>query len=199
MAEPTVYQYRLRTADNRWLAEVFLRSDGLFTVVSDYGNYGYWWGNPGRPVREFVAALADRDESDYLCGKLGSRDWWDGTSTLKAIREHIIEYRRDGSWTKERAAEEWQTLSEALTTWHDVDARNATEMDELQFHNWFRETKIDDASEFAAYDYEPQLRAFASEVMPVLATAIREQLKAEAAVADATASLAEWEHEGGSL
>lgn len=197
MAEPTVYQYQLRTPKGRWLAYVVMRSDGYFSAVSNCGGYAYRWGSPGMEFRAFVAGLDE--DADYLCCKLGRATWWDGAATLKGIREYILESRRKSGWTKEQAAQEWQTLADALSPYNDSSPSEHDEMDVHQFHEWYGETKIDDAHEFATYDYEPQLRAFAREVMPVLAKAIREQFKAEAAVADATASLAEWEHEGGSL
>lgn len=186
MAEPTVYQYRLRKPKGTWLADVILRSDGYFSAVSNCGGYAFRWGSPGMEFRAFVADL--EDDADYLCGKLGRRTWWDGAATLTGIREYILESRREGGWTKERAAEEWRTLADALSPWTERSPSEHEEMDILQFHDWSSATKLDDAGEFATYDYEPQLRAFCREVMPVLATAIREQLKAEAAAMPAAES-----------
>ncbi|UAW08084.1 hypothetical protein Mx4_p85 [Myxococcus phage Mx4] len=151
-----------------------MRSDGYFSTVSDYGNYAYRWGSPGMEFRAFVANL--EEDASYVCSKLGRSTWWDGAATVKGIREHILESRRCGGWTKERAATEWQALD------------GSEEMDVHEFHDWLGQTQIDAAYEFATYDYEPQLRAFCREVMPVLATAIREQLKAEAAATPAPES-----------
>ncbi|TQF14223.1 hypothetical protein FJV41_19840 [Myxococcus llanfairpwllgwyngyllgogerychwyrndrobwllllantysiliogogogochensis] len=181
MRELTVWQYRLLTPEGSWLADVILRSDGYFSTVSDYGNYAFRWTAPGMPFRDFVVRIGGRDDRSYVCSKLGTSDWWDGAATLKGIREHIIEYRRRWGWTKERAAEEWEKLGLALGYYDGRDARHEVEMEEYQFHDWLRETRIDDASEFASLDYEPQLRAFCREVMPALAAAIRAQLQAESA------------------
>ncbi|WP_426751753.1 hypothetical protein [Myxococcus sp. Y35] len=181
MAEPTVYQYRLRTPKGAWLADVILRSDGFFATVSDWGNYAFRWTSPGRPFREFVAGL--ETSPDYVCSKLEKRDWWDARATLKSIREHIIEYRRDGSYSKEEAKEAWESVVEALGCWSRREARSVDEMDIGQFMAWCAETKVEMPYEFGRYDYPPDVRSFAREVMPALATAIREQLKAEAAPA----------------
>lgn len=99
MSAPTVWQYRLRTPKGAWLADVILRSDGFFASVSGFGNYAFRWGSPGMPFREFMARLGDRDDHSYVCSKLGRQDWWDGTATLKAIREYICTARREGGWT----------------------------------------------------------------------------------------------------
>lgn len=174
MAEPTIYQYRLRTPTGTWLADVVMRSDGYFSTVSACGNFAYRWGSPGMEFRAFVAALTE--DASYVCSKLGRATWWDASATMKGIREYILESRRKGGWTKEQAAEEWRTLGDG------------DELDSHEFSDWLGRTQIDDAYEFATRDYEPQLRAFCREVMPLLATAIREQLAAEEAAAPAAES-----------
>ncbi|WAM23780.1 hypothetical protein [Myxococcus sp. NMCA1] len=186
MAEPTVYQYRLRTPEGYWLADVVMRSDGYFSTVSDWGNYAFRWTNPGCEFRAFVARL--EKDPGYVCSKLGRSDWWDGKRTLKAIREHIIEYRRDGSYSKEEAKEAWESVVKALGCWHRRDARSIDEIDIGQFAVWCAGTEVEMPYEFARNDYPPDVRSFAREVMPVLAAAIREQLKAEAAAVPATGS-----------
>ncbi|NOK32374.1 hypothetical protein HMI49_04055 [Corallococcus exercitus] len=186
MAELHVYQYRLRTEKGAWLADVILRSDGYFSTVSDWGNYAFRWTAPGREFRAFVAHLAGQD--DYVCSKLSQRTWFDGAATLKSIREHILTSRRDGSWTKEHAAKEWQALAEALGRWSGREARSCDSMDLYEYFRWHDGTSIDDASELASYNYEPDVRGFCENVMPALATAIRAQLQGEAATATHQAS-----------
>ncbi|WP_426730191.1 hypothetical protein [Myxococcus faecalis] len=177
MSAPTVWQYRLRTSTGAWLADVILREDGFFATVSDWGNYAFRWTSPGMPFREFVARLAS--SPDYVSGKLESRDWYDGEGTLKRIREHILTSRREGSWTKEEAANEWRVLAESLDTRDGSVPRGAWDIDLEQFSRWYHATSIGDASGFARYDYPPDVRSFAREVMPALAVAIRAELAAE--------------------
>jgi hypothetical protein len=184
-----VYEYRLRNPRGAWVADVIMRSDGYFSTVSDYGNYAYWWGSPGGEFRAFVAQL--ERQSDYVCSKLARRaEWYDAEGTLKAIKQHILTYRREGSMTKERAAEEWDILVEVCGGFASRGMRDVSEMDQHQFHQWYERTQIGDAHEFMRYDYRPDVRGFCEHVMPLLATAIREELAKEqrtpAEVASAT-------------
>ncbi|WP_223643979.1 hypothetical protein [Corallococcus sp. EGB] len=181
MAEPLVYQYRLRTEKGAWLADVILRSDGFFATVSDWGSYAFRWTAAGGEFRAFVAQLERQD--DYVCSKLESRDWWDGSRTLKRIREHVLTSRRDGTYSKEKAAEAWESLSDALGAWSRRDARDYDEIAIDQFSVWCTNTSVSAPYEFAAYDYPPDVRGFCENVMPALATAIRAQLQAETAAA----------------
>ncbi|MBN8472294.1 hypothetical protein JYJ95_37815 [Corallococcus exiguus] len=181
MGEALVYQYRLRTAKGAWLADVILRSDGFFATVSDWGSYAFRWSAPGGEFRAFVAQL--EGQTSYVCSKLEKRDWWNGERTLKRIREHILTNRRDGTYSKEKAAKAWQSLADALGCWNGRDARDYDELDLDQFSNWCSNTSLSDPYEFASYDYPPDVRGFCENVMPALAAAIRAQLHAEAATA----------------
>ncbi|GHG79835.1 hypothetical protein [Comamonas sp. JC664] len=175
MTEPTIYQYRLRTPAGAWLADVVMRSDGYFSTVSDWGNYAYRWPRPGGEFRAFVARLG----ADYVCSTLGKRDWWDGTQTLRNIREHILEWRKDGSYTKAEAAEAYDSLARALGCWDRKEARDYNEIAIDQFSVWCHDTDVEMPYELGHYDYPPEVRGFCREVMPALASAIREQLAAE--------------------
>ncbi|NNC01932.1 hypothetical protein HJC10_03565 [Corallococcus exiguus] len=197
MADPLVYQYRLRTEKGAWLADVILRSDGFFATVSDWGNYSFRWTAPGREFRAFVAHLAGQD--DYVCSKLETRDWWDGARTLKRIREHILTYRRDGIYSKETAAEAWQSLADALGRWSGRDARNDDEIRIDEFSVWCTNTTLDEPYEFASYDYPPDVRGFCENVMPALAAAIRGELQAETQALALRHEREAWESEGGAI
>jgi len=125
-----VWRYHLpndRETREGW-AIAFLDSIGCFTVLSDYGDYGYRWPE------------ADR--------------------------------RRMGSWTRERARDEWNILNDA-----DIDTREG-------FALWYQETKIEDAYELAEYgEYGVPKRAlaFCQHVMPRLRAVIRADLGKAAA------------------
>lgn len=176
--EATIHQYRLRGERGQWVADVVMRSDGYFSTVSDYGNYAYWWGSPGMEFRRFVAKL--EGQNDYVCSKLSRRgDWYDAAGTLKAIKQRILIYRRECSMTKADAAKEWETLATICNAYPHREMRDVYEMDLHQFHQWYEQTGIGDAAEFARYDYRPEVRHFCERVMPLLAAAIREELAKE--------------------
>lgn len=171
------YEYRLTTAKGRWIADVILRSDGFFATVSDWGNYAFRWTHPGEEFRSFVAQL--EGQHDYVCSKLARRDWYDGEQTLKNIKERITSGRRDGWLTKERAAKEWENLTDACATFFTDGMSGVREIDLVQFHRFYENTSLNDAGELASYDYPHDMRGFCREVMPVLAKAIREELATE--------------------
>lgn len=178
MKAPTVWQYRVTTEKGGWLADVVLRSDGFFAAVSGWGSYAFRWTHPGLPFREFVAQLEGQDS--YVCSKLARRDWFDGAATLKGIREHILEYRRDGNMSKAEAAKEWDVLTDIVGSGIKRYARDAVEMDLYQYFQWHERTGLSDACEFSSYDYHPDVRGFCEQVMPRLAAVIRAELAAEA-------------------
>lgn len=183
-----VYQYRLRSAKGAWVADVIMRSDGYFSTVSDWGNYAFWWGSPGMEFRAFVAQL--ERQADYVCSKLAQRsEWYDAAGTLKGIKRHILDGRREGSMTKEQAAKEWEALADACGCYHHRELRNVSEMDQHQFHQWYERTEIGDASEFMRHDYRPDVRGFCEHVMPLLAAAIRAELASESAHSSNDATL----------
>ncbi|HXP52149.1 MAG TPA: hypothetical protein VN922_19490 [Bacteroidia bacterium] len=61
--------YNLRTENDGWLAQVVLTNDGMFSSVSDYGNFSYAWCAYGEgDFREFIAGLG----IDYFGSKIYS-------------------------------------------------------------------------------------------------------------------------------
>jgi hypothetical protein len=68
-AEP--WRRLARDPEHRYsgLGYFLIDSSGMFTCVTDYGNYAYKWSDWGpRDFRSFLCGLS----SDYLCGKLDS-------------------------------------------------------------------------------------------------------------------------------
>lgn len=58
--------YTLQTEDGFWLAQVVLTSDGMFSCVSDWGNFSFAWRNGGTDFREFLISL----NVDYFANKM---------------------------------------------------------------------------------------------------------------------------------
>jgi len=54
----TAKSYTLRTPNGGWLGQVVLTSDGMFSAVTDYGNFGYTWRSYGpENFRQFIIGL----------------------------------------------------------------------------------------------------------------------------------------------
>lgn len=143
----------------------WLTDDGCLTILSDYGNYGYWWSNTGGEIREFLIGCDD----GYLMRKLaaGEREF-NGRSTVRAIRELIISWRRDGSLSKERAREEWSLLDRYSDMNHPDE-----------FREWAGRTEFGDAWEFAAYEIPCQLQQFMERLWPGFIQQMSAELEAE--------------------
>lgn len=93
----TTHMYTVRTPNRAW-ARIWITDDGCFTVISDHGNYGYWWGSPGCEFRQFLCNCDDY----YLIGKLSHGDTeYDGEATRQRIREELTHWHDLGEDTRE--------------------------------------------------------------------------------------------------
>jgi hypothetical protein len=145
-----------------------LDSTGMFTAVTDYGNYAFRWTATGcSDFRCFFPGT----HGDYLLGKVAQREY-DGKATLANIRRYLNEAVESEAMTEERAAEERELLERL-------------HLDELEtacdFREWLEDTSITDAYELAVEDYTAEARCFAERLFPRLVEAITAQLKAEEA------------------
>lgn len=160
-------RYDVRGERGQWLATVFLGAEGIFSTVSDYGNYGYWWGAIGGDgdIRRFL--LNSERDPDYFRIKLNPTSHYDGEATCEAIRKQIIEWRKDGTMSREEAREEYDRAETACA----------------DFRDWYEETEIEDAGEFYVTKPDAQAVAFVEKVMPRLCEMLRAELAAEKAAA----------------
>lgn len=161
-----IYFYQVRPPGRSEWARIWLTDDGCFSTVSDYGNYGYWWGSPGGEIRRFLIGLGP----DYVLTKLtsGKRDKINGQKSVKRIQEYILSHRRERDWSKERAREEWDLLQEH------------SDLDDIfnQVH-WYEQTTIDCAYEYLVYEGSQQAAAFVRELWPLFVEELRKELEAE--------------------
>ena len=104
-------------------------------ILSDYGHWSFWWGYRGDySVPAFLAKL----DIGYMGGKMMGVELYEysETSTVQAIREHVIDYRHKWrSMSKEAARYEWDLAAEL-------------ESGEIDLHEWYSQTKLEDAYEF---------------------------------------------------
>lgn len=196
MSTKIVRRYDLPNASpgEGW-AVITVHEDGIFQAVSDYGNYGYWWGSHGcRDFREFLCrrsySCPDGEADYYFVSKLGRGDKYDGEATLKKIKRFIIEARtkahRSGAfskrprnllewrgdplaWTWDRARIEWGLLAEHSNLEHEHD-----------YYLWNQATDIECYDNgFYTTSPSPQVLAFVTKVMPRLAKLLEAELLAE--------------------
>lgn len=167
---PLTRFYQVRPPQSTEWARLWLTNDGCLTILSDYGNYGYWWSNAGGEIREF---LVECDE-DYVSRKLadGEREF-DGPATVRLIREHIVQGRRSGGssrLTRERARAEWELVERYATMDHT-----------REFEAWAEKTWYfrDDVGEMAMYSVPGQLQQFMKRIWPLFVQQLTAELAAE--------------------
>lgn len=164
----TVWRYELPPIEGEGWGSFMLDSTGMFAAVTDYGNYAYRWSHFGqRDFREFLAKASGSHE--YILEKVAPSHGkeYQGKETEKAIKERILEARRNGWLTQEEAKYEWWLLEQVDLTYKDG------------FHEWWLETKLPDAAEYAVYDFTATEKAFAYELMPRLAEILKKELEQE--------------------
>lgn len=88
-------------------AVAFVTEDGFFSVVSDYGNYGYYWSEPGTHILKF---LGERGNPDYFLSKLSPVQEVNFDATCRAIRDSILQMRRTQGIDSDTAEMFWTDI-----------------------------------------------------------------------------------------
>lgn len=147
-----------------------LDSTGMFTVVSDYGNYAYWWSHFGTAdFREFVCGLVD---SEYTIKKLNPTRVYDGDATFQEVKKAILELRRG---SPKRFKKQW-----ASETWDDLHHYYDKLQTDHDFSRWLdADHRIDDAYELRCTRPESDVTAFVTYLLPRLQEYLRNMLQEE--------------------
>lgn len=134
-------------------------SSGMFSCVTDYGNYAYKWDQFGPDIRKFLCGL----DNSYLCGKLNSRREYDGEATYRYLCKWVLESRRDGSMDRDQARHEWDLIK---------CVRGNSDHD---FSAWYDKTDYPD-HEAAIYSLNSDVVAFAEKIYPRLVELMKRDL-----------------------
>lgn len=157
-------RYDVCTEKGYWLATAFIGADGVFSAVSDYGDYGHWWRSIGcDDIRQFLCGC----DADYLVRKFAPETERDDEATVRAIKDCILKLRRSKSLTAEQAREEWDLVE-------NFDSPDV----------WYHETnlhQVTDVAELGRSRYKPQAVSFCEKVMPRLCEMLRAEMAAEQA------------------
>ena len=161
--------YDLRFRSYEW-ARIWVTSDGMISICSDYGNFGYWFGAPAMEIRRFLVQ-ADPGPGGYIAIKLSDGERaYDCEATLLEVKKYILDHRRSGDWDHERARDEWELLRQNSWLGHRDE-----------FHNWYLETKIDCAHEFFQDMLPGKVQGFMEHAWPVFVKAMKTEIAAEEA------------------
>lgn len=164
----TTWRYSIPNEKYQGWAILFLDDAGCFACLSDYGNYTYRWNARGlgdaRDLRDFIVTC----DPEYILRKISQETVYDADRTLAAVQRAILEKRRWGGWSKERASSEW----EAVKYCGYLSA-------EYQFQTWLEETSLKDAGELVRHTYPAGALSFMAHAWPRLKALIQSDLAAE--------------------
>lgn len=170
MTEIKFWRYALPSVDGVSGWGIFLMdSTGMFSCVTDYGNYAFKWTHHG--MKDFREFFIDRS-FDYHVKKLfsetgGSKEFRP-EETVERIKEYILEHRRDGYYTEEQARKEWDLVE-------SVD----WDVGEISKHEWYEQTSIQDGYEYFTYDYPARVKALRDKLFPRFSEMMKLELEKE--------------------
>lgn len=157
--------------DSKWstYGHFMLAENGMFAYVGDFGNYAYKWPVAGFHQSDFRKEVL-RKEGEYVLRKIFSerQKEYSPEQTLKRVKEHILTCRRDGSYSKEFAREEWDSLQ----LYENLDSSH-------NFSLWWNVTQIEDPGELFVRDYPESAKEMIEKHFPLLKAAIAKELEAE--------------------
>lgn len=68
MKEIRTRAYTLRYKNGAWLAQVLISNDGMFSAVSDWGNFAFAWRSFNGDFRDFLLSI----RPDYFGNKMAN-------------------------------------------------------------------------------------------------------------------------------
>jgi len=157
--------YEISPRKSGW-ARIWITDDGSFSCLSDWGNFGYWWGAAGCEFRQFLIGCDD----DYLGNKFsGGRSEYDGDGTEMAIKRVILRKRREQRISAEEARMEWRRLG-----FCDLETP-------VGLNDWSNQTtlSVEDYHETPRYVIPHKVRMFLKNVWPLFVGKLRAELAQE--------------------
>lgn len=171
--KPKTRFYQVRVDRGMEWARIWITDDGCISILSDYGNFGYWFGGPGCEFRRFLTGCG----VEYISNKLrAGEEEFDEPATRRAARDLVLHNRRKKRIDKETARDEWQLVC-------DVDWG-----DEYSRCRWyFEETKLVDdygACDVLQYRTPMQVQMFMKHLWPLFIRQLKVELAVEATEAE---------------
>jgi hypothetical protein len=155
---------------------------GLFSTVSDWGNYGYLWSHPGCEFRKFLARL----EPDYLLSKLmsGRPDMYeyDDRKTRRAVFERLRDLAR--FVIENPKHEETRAFYEKERDLYREHKRAHDFWSVEDFRSWYEATSLSDAYECHETVPNRQCWSFCTKTWPRFVELLRKELDEERSKAE---------------
>lgn len=165
--------YNLRSS-RCWWARIWVTSDGLITIASDYGHFGYWFGDPGGEIRRFLTRV-DPGPTGYMAIKLAAGERvYDADATVARIRDRVIRMRKEAELDSHTARLLWDSVEEYHLDENDHEARGWLDDDLVRERLGGYE-----ACECFAQTLPRDVQNFMRDVWPAFVEALSEELRAE--------------------
>ena len=168
---PKTRFYQVRVPNRSEWARIWITDDGCISILSDYGDFGYWFGSPGCEFRRFLTGCGP----DYLMSKFKSgEEEFDQNATRRNARELVLRARREKEIDRETARVEWDAVCDV--DWSDEYSRSRW---------YFEETKLVEygASEVLVFRVPLMIQTFVEQLWPLFVEKLQAELDAEAALA----------------
>ena len=176
---------RCDVRDGHDWAIIMIDDKGMLSIQSDYGNYAYYWGSPGKDFKTFLTEL----DNDYLMGKLGRRDHFNGPETVKRLRVEFIKQLRD------RHSLKWKYDEKHLSSrsvrfkewvrdaWEEIARLDDGGSSDAFYHSFTEASTLCEAVDIyggidAVMEFEPSLMNFVNKLWPIFTSHLKEQIAA---------------------
>lgn len=125
ISQGTADFYRFDFSPHGWAIFTINEGTGEFSIQSDWGSYSYRWNinslpednkNHEKPLTHF---LGKRSPADYVVDKLSYdkshsfKEEFSPEKTVRALKEHLLESRREEYLDKEKTRRIWTHLTRA--------------------------------------------------------------------------------------
>ncbi len=160
--------------DRSW-AVIFLNSGtGILSIVSDYGNYGYRWSDPGCEFKQFLTEIDD----DYLVNKLSSGcDYFNSHKSTDAMLAAIAA-------ATDLPTQDAKTLKDAVDNLDSYDAGSMTRsiydymLEGEEFAGDKHEWRERFANECIVMEHSPQITQFVANIWSVFRGHLKANIRA---------------------
>jgi len=145
---------------------------GEILINSSFGSFNHAWTSCGEPFKKFLIGI----DMDYFMKKCLGTSYrvYDGEATFKGVVQHVLEYRRDGSYGKVQAREIYDDLIESQS-----EIESSEEAFGRSTDGW-----LDEYYDFIQYMPAPQAVGFWKTIWPVFEAELKSETAQREMVTD---------------
>jgi len=167
-------KYTLRWKGSACWAVFFVDEETYcLSVLSDYGDYAYRWGQPGESFKKFLTTC----DRSYVIGKLGQGDgkWFDADKTIENLERHVEELLKSKALTSRQKDD----IEDHLQEIKDWGARTNEGFSVILMQGAIAEHTPDfyeSARDIFVTGHHPQLVSFMDKIWPEFIAALKKEV-----------------------